>query len=160
MDAIRWFRRDAARNAGQKSRSPLFTPGGLALLTVLLALATALVALPLRNARERQMMRAARAEFDEITRAVEEYRGLHYRLPGSIDELSTVGYSASASVVVCRYRHVPDARSFDDHLELAIRHRESGTAVVGRYPSRGVLAEAPAAEACGTASDETGMAER
>ena len=147
---MQWFRRDAARNAGQKTSSRVFSLGGLVGVTVLLALTTALVALPLKRVRERQMTDAARAELGTLVGAVEQYRAVHYRFPDAVRELETVGYSPGGSIVVCRFRHVPDLRNFDDHLELAVRHRASGTALVTRYPSRGQTAEVPVTEACGT----------
>lgn len=131
---MQWFRRDAARNAAQKSPSRMFTLGGVALITAILAGITLLIAFPLRRSRERAMTAAAREQLTQILAAVDEYRAQHYRLPDRLDQLETVGYSTPPMIVVCRFRHFPDPRDFDDHLELALHHRASNSAIVGRYP--------------------------
>ena len=147
---LTWFRRDDARKAGQTTRSPFFTLGGLVVITALLALITALAAIPLRRTRERQMMDAARAQVLAINAALEAYRGAHYRFPDRLQDLRSVGYSAPPSVVICRFRHVADARRFDDHVEFAAHHRASGRALVARYPTRGAPSERDRATACET----------
>jgi hypothetical protein len=145
---MRWFRRDAARKAGQTTRSRVFSLGGLLVLTALLAGITALIALPLGDAREAQMTSAAREEVGRLSAAVEGYRAVHYRFPDTLDQLSTVGYDPPPSLVVCRFRHVADTRNFDDHVEFTVHHRAGGRALVGRYPSRGAATERSIADAC------------
>ena len=145
---MKWFRRDTARKAGQATPSRAFSLGGIVAITALLALATALVAVPLRRTRERQMIAAAREQAHAIFEALEAYRGANYRFPDAIGELRSVGYSMPPSIVVCRFHHVHDARSFDDHVQLAVHHRASERALTGRYPSRGAMMEQSVTEAC------------
>lgn len=156
MPFASWFRRDPARNAGQKTTSRVFTLGGLLTMTVVLAAGTAVVALPLRDAREDHLNGAVRAEVAELTRAIEEYRATTYRFPDHIRDLKAVGYTVPPAIDVCRFRHDADARNFDDHVELALRHRGSETALALRYPSRATAVELQAAEACTGGPDAAG----
>ena len=145
---LTWFRRDDAREAGQSAGSHFPTLGGLVAITALLAVITALAAIPLRRTRERQMVSAAREQVLAINSALEAYRGAHYRFPDRLEELRSVGYSVPPSIVICRFEHIADARRFDDHVEFAAHHRASGRALVARYPTRGVMSEQERAAAC------------
>jgi hypothetical protein len=149
----KWFRHDASRKAGQTTRSRIFTLGGLVGITALLAVVTALIALPLQRTRERQMLNAARAQVHAINDALEAYRGVFYRFPDRIADLRSVGYSVPPSVVVCHFTHVADARNFDDHVEFVAHHRASDRALVARYPTRGRISERERAAACATATE-------
>lgn len=123
----------------------------LAAITLALAVFAVLIALPLHQRRERRMIDTAHRQMHSVFAAVEEFRGHHYRLPDSLDELEASGYSTPASIVICGFRRVPDRRRFDDHIRIALRHRASGTAVVARYPAAGEeFIEAPATESCDT----------
>ena len=120
----------------------------IALLTALLAIAAIAIALPLQRSRERRMVDAARAELASVSRAVEEYRAQHYRLPDGLDELEPAGYTVTPAIEVCAFRHVVDPRGFDDHVEITLRHRASGNAIQARYPAVGGSREIDADEAC------------
>lgn len=123
----------------------------LAAITLALAVLAALIALPLHQRRERRMIETAHGQMRAVIAAVEEFRGHHYRLPDSLDELEASGYSTPAFIVICGFRRVPDRRRFDDHIRIVLRHRASGTAVVTRYPAAGEeFIEAPASESCDT----------
>ena len=147
MTLTRWFRRDATWKAGRASGPRAFSLGGLVILTVLLGIVTALVALPFQQTRERQMTSAARDQLPALFAAVEAYRAAHYRFPDTIEELETTGYSPPPSIVVCRFQHVADARNFDDHIEVVVHHRASARATAARYP-RGAPYERALDEAC------------
>jgi UDP-N-acetylmuramoyl-tripeptide--D-alanyl-D-alanine ligase len=54
-------------------------------ITILLAVATALVAFPLRRTRERQMTSAAQDELDAMLSAVEAFRAVNYRFPDRVE---------------------------------------------------------------------------
>lgn len=134
MTRISSFLRGAAAGARQASAPTGVSLAGLAMITVFIALVGAAIALPYMTTRERGMVGVARAELSSILAAVDEFRALHYRLPDTIEDLAAVGYAAGPSVAVCDFRHVPDQRGFDDHLEIAVHHRASGRALTTRYP--------------------------
>lgn len=126
--------------------------GGIATITLLLAVGTALVALPLRERRERSMMETAAAQLRVLFSAIEEFRGQHYRLPESLEELESVGWTASAAVVICGFRRIHDRRRFEDHIRIVIRHRASRSALLTTYPAApGSFDEVPASVACALA---------
>ena len=134
---------------GRAGSSRLASLGGIATITLLLAIAAVLVALPLRDRRERRMNDAARRQLHAVMDAMEEFRGQHYRLPESLQELESFGFAAGPSIEVCAFRRFPDRRRFDDHVRFALRHRASSTALVARYPQAGQpVVETPASVAC------------
>lgn len=135
VNASGWFRRDAAQAAGRRETSGGSSLARFAILTVLLALLAVVVALPRHGDRELRMVRAARAELFSLIAAVDQFRALNYRLPDTLEELDAIGYSRSPVVTICTFRHVPDQRHFEDHVEIVLRHRASARALVARYPA-------------------------
>ena len=124
--------------------SPL---GRIAVITAVLAVLTAVIAVPLQRRRQQKMTETARDELTALTAAIEEYRAREYRLPDRLADLELVGYSPPPSITVCAFRHVPDARQFDDHVIIALRHRVYEAAVTTRFPN-GTVEVRPAAVAC------------
>ena len=149
MIKVAWFRRDAARDAVRTQAPGRVSLAGFALLTAVLGLLAVLVALPMRRERERRMVDAARAELASVFAAAAEFRAQHYRLPGSLDELRSAGWSRAPAVAICSFRHHADERRFDDHLEIVVHHRASRHALIARYPAAGASpVEVDAGEAC------------
>lgn len=132
----------------------MFTLGGLLLLTAILAGVTALVALPLREARERQLLDETRLQMAALLWAVEEFRAREYRLPDRVEELESVGYSLPAAIDACRFVHRVDVRNFEDHLEIVLKHRSSESALAQRYPAAGGAETRPAPAGCDSAGGE------
>ena len=95
----------------------------MVILTLLLGIVSALVAIPFQQTRERQMASAAREQLPALFEAIEAYRAAYYRFPDTIEQLESAGYSPPPSIVLCRFEHVADVRNFDDHIEVVMHHR-------------------------------------
>lgn len=123
------------------------------MVTVAVAVAAALISIPMRQSRERAMVEAARSEVEALVDATDRFRAEHYRLPGSVADLGRVGYSRSPAIEICRFEYVPDPRRFEEHIAIAVRHRASDRVIRAEHPKSDRRQETSAADACGSAAE-------
>ena len=109
-----------------------FTLLEMMVVTVIIAILAMIAAIPLRQVRERAMLSAVKQELHQAVDAIAMYEATHAKLPTTIIQLDSMGWSESGGVVLCRFSYVAGTTPY---VRIDARHRGMKRGVQTRYPT-------------------------
>ena len=111
-----------------------FTLLELMVVTVIIAVLTVIASVPIRKARERAYITAARSEINTAMKFIIMYEVANGVFPADMTVVKSQGFEASGEINFCTYNNVTVPAPGVSYVQIVAMHRGSRTSVESRYP--------------------------
>jgi prepilin-type N-terminal cleavage/methylation domain-containing protein len=125
-----------------------FTLLELMVVTVIIAVLTVIASVPIRKARERAFITAARSEINTALKFIIMYEVENGVFPANLTIVKNQGFEASGEINFCTYNHVAVPAPGVSYVQIVAMHRGSRTSVETRYPVWPQTQETPVPSVC------------